>query len=192
MTLPEKRPRRRRDPEATRAAILSAARGLFGRLGYDQVSLREIAAEAGADVALVKRYFGGKEGLFTEALKASFQADRLDGWAPDRFADDIARAMTGDPHAAADSTASFQFLLRAAVSEATAPLARVALQDRFIDPISAWLGGPAAAAKGRVLTALIVGLLVERLIRGQALDGAEADAFAAEARAVIANLMSAR
>ncbi|MGH7011897.1 MAG: TetR/AcrR family transcriptional regulator, partial [Caulobacteraceae bacterium] len=62
---------RRRDAGATRAAILEAAQGRFARLGYEGAALRGIAAEAGVDVALIKRYFGGKAGLFTEALKAS-------------------------------------------------------------------------------------------------------------------------
>jgi AcrR family transcriptional regulator len=58
---------RRRDSQATAAAILEAAKSQFARAGYDRASLRDIAAEAGADVALIKRYFGGKEALFTEA-----------------------------------------------------------------------------------------------------------------------------
>ena len=64
-------PPRRRDAGATRAAILEAARNAFAVTGYDRTSLRDIAALAGSDVALIPRYFGGKEGLFTEALKAT-------------------------------------------------------------------------------------------------------------------------
>ena len=60
---------RRRDAEATRSAILAAAKKQFALAGYD-CTLRDIAGEAGADVALVKRYFGGKEALFIEALRA--------------------------------------------------------------------------------------------------------------------------
>ncbi|RYG04016.1 MAG: TetR/AcrR family transcriptional regulator, partial [Caulobacteraceae bacterium] len=70
---------RRRDAEATRAAILEAAKKQFALAGYD-CTLRDIAGEAGADVALVKRYFGGKEALFVEALKASFGSDDLSEW----------------------------------------------------------------------------------------------------------------
>ena len=70
------RPLRRRDAEATRAAILEAAKRQFARAGYD-CTLRDIAGEAGADVALVKRYFGGKEALFVAALKASFGAGNV-------------------------------------------------------------------------------------------------------------------
>jgi len=83
-------------------------------------------------VALIKRYFGGKEALFTEALKASF---RPEGWHQyDRasFAREIAEMMAGGAHANEERAQSFQFLLRAATSPATAPLLSVALQDRFL------------------------------------------------------------
>ena len=51
---------RPRHAESTRAAILEAAVRQFAQLGYDNATLREIAAQAGSDVALVARYFGGK------------------------------------------------------------------------------------------------------------------------------------
>ena len=59
---------KKRNPIATRAAILDAARDRFLRESYDSVGLRDIAARAGVDVALIGRYFGGKEGLFREVL----------------------------------------------------------------------------------------------------------------------------
>src|SRR3546814_4717843 len=59
---------RKRDATATRAAILTAARDRFLRDSYDSVGLRDIANGAGVDVALIGRYFGGKEGLFREVV----------------------------------------------------------------------------------------------------------------------------
>jgi len=44
--------------------ILASARRLFGELRYDQVSLDEVAAEAGVTVRTVVRRFGSKKGLF--------------------------------------------------------------------------------------------------------------------------------
>src|SRR5471030_116971 len=95
----DRAPPRRRDAEANRAAILEAAKAQFARLGYDRAALRDIAAEAGADVSLIKRYFGGKEALLTEALKASFHPDRLREWDRATFAREIATMMAGDAHA---------------------------------------------------------------------------------------------
>jgi AcrR family transcriptional regulator len=144
---------RKRDAEATRAAILKAALGQFTRLGYDHVALRDIASEAGADVALVKRYFGGKEGLFTEALKASFRPDRLKDWDRETFARGIGAKMADNVLADEAGAHSFQFLLRAATSPTTAPLLSLAMQERFLQPIGAWLGGEDAQARARVLAA---------------------------------------
>jgi AcrR family transcriptional regulator len=170
---------RRRDAAATRSAILEAAKGQFARLGYDRTALRDIAAEAGADVALIKRYFGGKEALFTEALKASFRSDRTRGWNRETFPRDIAVMMAGPVPADEARTQSFQFLLRAATSPTTAPLLSLAVQARFLEPIREWLGGEDAEARARVLAAMFIGFLVERLIRAEALVGPERDVFVA-------------
>lgn len=182
---------RRRDAEATRAAILEAARDQFGRLGYDCTALRDIAAEAGADVALIKRYFGGKEALFTEALKASFRSDFLRDWDLRSFARDFATAMAGGPHEDAERTHSFQFLLRAATSPSTAPLLNAAIQERFFEPIRYWLGDADAPGRARALAAAAIGFLVERLIRGEALVGAERDAFIEHATAMFEQIVAA-
>ena len=115
-------PPRRRDAAATRASILEAAKTAFAVTGYDRTSLRDIAALAGSDVALIPRYFGGKEGLFTEALKATIAPDRLRDWDRRRFARDVAEMMAGAADIADPRTQTFQFLLQAATSPTTAPL----------------------------------------------------------------------
>ena len=63
--------RPRRDSAATRARLLQAAREQFLRQGYRAASLRAIAAQAGVDVMLIRRYFGSKEQLFTAATEVS-------------------------------------------------------------------------------------------------------------------------
>jgi AcrR family transcriptional regulator len=62
---------RRRDAVATRQALLQAARSRFTRLGYDRTTLRDVAADVGVNLALIKRYFDSKEGLFKAALAAT-------------------------------------------------------------------------------------------------------------------------
>jgi len=187
---PDHAPPRRRDAAATRAAILSAAQSQFARLGYDHVALRDIANQAGADVALVKRYFGGKEALFTEALKASFHPDRMKTWNRASFAGDIATMMADNIRPDEASSHSFQFLLRAATSPTTAPLLSVALQERFLQPIRDWLGGEDAQARARVLAATFIGFLVERLVRGEPLLGREREVFVDRVTALFEALIS--
>ncbi len=61
-------PRRRRDPAASRAAILEAARQVFTERGYAGGTIREIATRAGVTHGLVMRHFGTKERLLIAAL----------------------------------------------------------------------------------------------------------------------------
>jgi AcrR family transcriptional regulator len=181
---------RKRDAEATRAAILEAAKAQFALLGYDCAVLRDIAREAGVDVALIKRYFGGKEALFLEALKASFGTDGAHDWDRGTFARDMATMLADSPHVDETRTHRFQFLLRAATSPTTAPLLNVVVQDRFLDPIREWLGGVDADARARVFAASYIGFLVERLIRGEALHGREREVFVERVSAIFSALVT--
>ena len=175
---------RRRNAEATRAAILKAAMGQFAQLGYDVAVLRDIAREAGVDVALVKRYFGGKEALFLEALRASFVSDGTRDWDRATFPRELATILADSPHADEARTQRFQFLLRAATSPTTAPLLNLLVQDRFLQPIRQWLGGPDVDARARVFAGAYIGFLVERLIRGEALRDRERAVFIEQVTAI--------
>ncbi|MBU6212715.1 MAG: TetR/AcrR family transcriptional regulator [Gammaproteobacteria bacterium] len=55
---------RKAGPEATRQKILDAAEILFAERGFHSVSVRDITAAAGVDVALVHYHFGNKQLLF--------------------------------------------------------------------------------------------------------------------------------
>jgi AcrR family transcriptional regulator len=68
---------RRRDAAATRIRLLDAARELFLAHGYSAIGLREVAAKAGVDVTLVRRYFGSKQRLFTEATDVSDNVEEV-------------------------------------------------------------------------------------------------------------------
>lgn len=59
---------RRPGQTESRQRILVAARGLFGRKGYDGATIRAIAADAGVNPALVHHFFGTKEQVFIAAL----------------------------------------------------------------------------------------------------------------------------
>jgi len=181
---------RKRNAEATRAAILEAAKAHFAQLGYDVAVLRDIARDAGVDVALVKRYFGGKEALFLEALRTSFGPDSVRDWDRATFAHEIATSLADSPHADEARTHRFQFLLRAATSPTTAPLLNVLVQDRFLGPIREWLGGADADARARVLAASYIGFLVERLIRGEALQAREREVYIQRVTAIFESLVA--
>ncbi|WP_329230017.1 MULTISPECIES: TetR family transcriptional regulator [unclassified Streptomyces] len=56
-----------RRSDATRAAILEAARERFAADGYERATIRAIARDARIDPSMVMRYYGSKEGLFAAA-----------------------------------------------------------------------------------------------------------------------------
>ncbi len=62
---------RERDPEARRERLLQAAMQVFAKDGFAKGSLRQICLKARANLAAVKYYFGGKEGLYREVLLQS-------------------------------------------------------------------------------------------------------------------------
>lgn len=56
-----------RRSDASRAAILDAARRHFAAHGYERATIRAIAKDAGIDASMVMRYYGNKESLFAAA-----------------------------------------------------------------------------------------------------------------------------
>ncbi len=57
-----------KDAAATRRLLVEAARRRFAFDGYKATTVRDIAADAGVNVALINRYFVSKEGLFRACL----------------------------------------------------------------------------------------------------------------------------
>jgi AcrR family transcriptional regulator len=68
-----------RRSDATKAAILAAAREHFGKYGYQAATIRAIAASANIDPAMVMRYYRNKEGLFAAAAEFDLRLPDLDG-----------------------------------------------------------------------------------------------------------------
>ena len=73
---------RTRDPAATKAAILAAARMQFGQSGFEKTTIRSVASAAGVDPALVMHYFGNKDGLFAAVSRLDISPPDLSGVAP--------------------------------------------------------------------------------------------------------------
>lgn len=66
--------RRTYDPDGTRAAILDSARRLFGHHGYEETSVRELAATAGVTKGAFYHHYTSKEEVLEE-LHATFLED---------------------------------------------------------------------------------------------------------------------
>ena len=67
-----------RKSDRTRAAILDAAQKLFAEHGHERTTVRDIAAKASVDPALVIRYFGSKDELFVRAAAFDLKVPDLD------------------------------------------------------------------------------------------------------------------
>ncbi|HEY3501582.1 MAG TPA: TetR family transcriptional regulator [Actinocatenispora sp.] len=78
-----KAPRR---SDATRAAILAAARERFAVDGYERATIRAIARDAGIDPSMVMRYYGNKEKLFAAASELELRLPDLDELPADQLA----------------------------------------------------------------------------------------------------------
>jgi AcrR family transcriptional regulator len=61
--------RTRLDPEERRSQILDAASELFAVRGYDDVSIEDIARQAGVTRGLVHHYFGGRNDVYIALIK---------------------------------------------------------------------------------------------------------------------------
>lgn len=55
-----------------RAAILKAAKRMFAARGFRAATVRDICADAEANIALVSRHFGSKRGLYAEVCRSLF------------------------------------------------------------------------------------------------------------------------
>ncbi|MEU5507621.1 TetR/AcrR family transcriptional regulator [Streptomyces fungicidicus] len=68
-----------RRSDATRGAILAAARERFAADGYERATIRAIARDADIDPSMVMRYYRNKEGLFAAAVAIDLRLPNLSG-----------------------------------------------------------------------------------------------------------------
>jgi TetR/AcrR family transcriptional regulator len=62
---------RRRDPDATRLAILDAAEAIFVERGFAAASMSDVATRAAVTKSLIHHHFGSKEELWAEVKRRS-------------------------------------------------------------------------------------------------------------------------
>jgi len=89
--------RRRRNAAETRQLLLDVAKLRFIRDGYAATTVRDIADDAGVNVALINRYFTSKEGLFEACLgiAATDISQDIGEMSLDEIATRIVRRITG-------------------------------------------------------------------------------------------------
>ncbi|HLU71890.1 MAG TPA: TetR family transcriptional regulator [Nonomuraea sp.] len=158
--------RRRRDPEASKAAILQAARSAFAERGYARATIREIAQRAGVTHGLVMRHFPSKEQLFIAAMPGASDLDDLMPGTPDALPERIAQAYV-DRMESADGNDPFIALIRSAASdEQTATRLYAAMQQRSIESYRTVVTGPDADERIALLGAHLIGVTFSRYVIG--------------------------
>jgi AcrR family transcriptional regulator len=150
--------------DRTREAILSAARQLFAKHGYETTTVRDVAERASIDPAMVMRYFGSKEGLFAQAASVELELPTPADIDPA----DMGRTMVEhflEIWEGADSKQGMVVLLRSAASNS---YAAAKMREAFLSqvmPFITAIGEPASASRRAGLVASqLLGLAVCRYV----------------------------
>ncbi|MGW4484589.1 TetR/AcrR family transcriptional regulator [Amycolatopsis sp. NPDC004368] len=161
--------RRGRRPagQDTRTALVEAARAVFAEHGYERATVRAIAGRAGVDAAMVNHWFGGKEGLFAQAvLELPFSPIELLGTLrdgpDDEFGERIVRTFVTRWDGVGGET--FQALVRSVASHELAATVLREFFSKFFAEIIADMGSGDAALRTSLCASQLVGIGVIRYI----------------------------
>jgi AcrR family transcriptional regulator len=159
------RPRGKTD---TRNVILAAARRMFADAGYDKTSMRDVAAAAAVDPAMIRHYFGSKAELFRATMGWPFEpaeiATRITGGARSAIGERLTRAFF-EAWEEPDSRAPLLAILRgAATHEDSANLVRQFIQGQVYSHIAARIAGPDAELRIDLAMSQLLGIAYLRHI----------------------------
>lgn len=153
---------RRRDAAQTRRLLLATASTRFARDGYAATTVRDIADDAGVNVALISRYFASKEGLFEACLSAAASEVRRasDDTPAEEIAAAMARRMAGTGH---DSRLpeTLLLLLRSSGDERVDEIRRGFLLS-IAEKLAATTGGGSDLLRAEILLGAALGITLLR------------------------------
>lgn len=150
--------------ERTRADILAAAQELFANLGYENATIRDIAARASIDPAMVIRYFGSKDELFARAVAIELRLPPLTSIERDQIGEVLIRHFL-EVWENAESATGMAIMLRSATSN---EFAAAKMRDVFagqVGPAIAKIGSRATAAqRAGLVSSQLLGLALCRYV----------------------------
>jgi AcrR family transcriptional regulator len=148
-----------RDSAQTRLKILRAAQRVFSTKSYAEATVREITQLAGVSLALARRYYGSKAGLYEAVLDEALATSLIVG--QDRA--NFGRALVAsffDPPAA--HVHSLPILIGGAADPEARSIALRLLHDRIVEPLAAWLGEDRAQEKAAQIMIVTSGFFLFR------------------------------
>ncbi len=149
--------------EGTRRAILAAARATFAARGYEQTTIRAVAAQAGVDPSMVMRYFGSKAGLFTAAVTMDLQVPDLGSVTASRRGELLVRHFISRWEDPLHDDELIALLRTGVTSETVAERLQAVLGQLITEPIAA-LTNDRPAERGTLIAAQLLGLALCRYI----------------------------
>jgi AcrR family transcriptional regulator len=155
---------------ATRQAILDAARSAFAARGYEQTTIRAVAAAAGIDASMVMRYYGSKAGLFAAAATADLQVPDLRSVPAERWGEVLVRYLVERWEDTSRDDELILLLRTAVTSEAVAAQLQAVLARLVTEPVAALYGATddgRAAESAAFIGAQLLGLALCRYILRQ-------------------------
>lgn len=158
--------RRPGDPEVTKRAILDASRSVFGEVGFDRATIREIASRAGVDPALVHHHFGTKQELFGAAHEFPFNPVQMI-----RQIADLPEGQRGEAIArlyltvlGAPGSPALSLIRTATTNEQAAAIMREFLTSVLLDNAPRLIAFPDARLRIAMLGSHLIGLVFARSI----------------------------
>lgn len=164
------KPVKKRDPVVTRAKLLEAAQNVFTEKGYEGAGLREICRNAGVDQALVKRYFGSKEGLFREIFDTGTWMTDMQSVPRESLGEAIADFWINREKTSKGFDATMALLRSVGSHQVNAQLREV-VEDQHINRLAKIIGGRNAYQRAALIIAQIIGIdTSRRVLRVEALS----------------------
>ena len=152
---------REQNVDRTRLAILTSAQAMFGTRGYAESGVRDIAAQARVNPALISRYYGSKLDLFEAALAASLDVSMFTSLKRKGFGERAVEAFFGTSPDAASVVAMMVF---AAGDTQAREVALRLLSRHVVAPLEAWFVGAERAERAAQLVAVVTGFYTYRLM----------------------------
>ena len=190
----------RGDAAVTRQAILAAARELFAAHGVDGVSVRQIAAAAGVNHALVHRYFGAKSDMVAAILASETEAMSSLSRPDADEAESLVALRAALEYVLTERRTTLLLMLRAEIDGLAPELLLDGAAARPLGLLESWLAGHGSADPGAdpqalalVLGAAVFGLaaLQPMLTVGAGLEDEVADVVRRRSIDVIVGIAAA-